>query len=127
MSPPSKASVAPASASETRAKRRLICWSVGSGGVWGTVMCEGTLAKAPQKVRGTFTSRLLSDCLPVTWDRETRLKRTRYGGRDMLDQVTQLTVAPVLGTGSSSETADRSVSEMLDDAPTTRFHRRAVL
>src|SRR5665213_71397 len=45
----------------------------------------------------------------------------------MLDQVTQLTVAPVLGTGSSSETADRSVSEMLDDAPTTRFHRRAVL
>src|SRR5665213_2385005 len=98
MSPPSKASVAPASASETRAKRRLICWSMGSGVVCGTVMCEGTLAKAPPKVRGTFTSRLLSDCLPVTWDRETRLKRTRYGGR-----------------------------EMLDDAPTTRFHRRAVL
>jgi PHS family inorganic phosphate transporter-like MFS transporter len=45
----------------------------------------------------------------------------------MLDQVTELKVAPVLDSGSSSDTADRSISEMMDDAPTTRFHRRAVL
>ncbi|HEY5250736.1 MAG TPA: MFS transporter, partial [Acidimicrobiales bacterium] len=41
--------------------------------------------------------------------------------------MTELKVAPVLDSGSSSDTADRSISEMMDDAPTTRFHRRAVL
>jgi MFS family permease len=45
----------------------------------------------------------------------------------MLDQVTERTVAPALDPGLSPGTADRSISEMLDDAPTSRFHRRAVL
>jgi MFS family permease len=43
------------------------------------------------------------------------------------DQAVTLTVVPEGGTGTSPVAGGRSVTEMLDDAPTSRFHHRAVL
>jgi MFS transporter, PHS family, inorganic phosphate transporter len=45
----------------------------------------------------------------------------------MFDEVTELRAVAEGGPERSSETGDRSISEILDDAPTSKFHRRAVL
>ena len=45
----------------------------------------------------------------------------------MFDQVTEPTVVPGASVDRSAADAHRSVSELLDEAPTSKFHRRAVL
>jgi MFS family permease len=45
----------------------------------------------------------------------------------MFDQVTEPTGVPGAGNDPSATETHRSVSELLDEAPTSKFHRRAVL
>ena len=45
----------------------------------------------------------------------------------MFDQVTESTVVPGAAADRSAAETQRSVSELLDEAPTSKFQRRAVL
>jgi MFS family permease len=45
----------------------------------------------------------------------------------VVDQLTKLTVAPEVSPDPPTATGHRSISQLLDDAPASKFHRRAVL
>jgi MFS family permease len=45
----------------------------------------------------------------------------------VVDQLTKPTITPGVSADPSTVKSDRSISELLDEAPTSKFHRRAVL